>query len=79
MDSLEAGPMRDQIHERGTRLIASTGDYVKAASYASGIQDASRRRSAMELLKVMWSERDPSGASQWLGELSQEDRAMLVK
>lgn len=79
MDTLDAGPLRDQIHERGTRLIASTGDHAKAATYAAGIEDRGRRQAAMEILRVMWSERDPEGATRWLQSLSTEDRAMLER
>lgn len=66
LDSLQPGPIRDAAHERGTRLLASRGQFDKAAGYVDGIADAERKANATAILKMLWSEEDPEKAEVWL-------------
>jgi hypothetical protein len=66
LDSLQPGHLRDAIHERGTRLLASRGNFEKAASYIEGIADPTMKTNATKILKAVWTNADPEKAEAWL-------------
>lgn len=75
LDSLEAGPIRDAMHERGSRLLASKGEFDKAAGYIDTISDPDRRVNAIKILKTLWTDEDAVNA--WLETLPKEDRGRI--
>lgn len=77
MDSLSPGPLRDSFYERGTRLVASRGQFDKAATYADGISDPPKRLAAMRTLRTMWTGADPEKSKAWIQALPDADRKAL--
>lgn len=72
LDSLPPGPMRDLMHEQGSRLIATRGNFDKAAAYIDGIADPRRKENATTVLKTLWMQADPEKAQQWLNRSTQD-------
>ncbi len=68
VDSMPAGPQRDQAFLKIQGMLESDGQRSKAADWIAGIDDDGLRNSTYEKLAQEWLQSEPAAARAWIGD-----------